>query len=47
MDKVEPAEGILCRIFEDHGQIDRDRAEHVLKVIGAVFKVDSIGISRD
>jgi hypothetical protein len=44
--KVKPA-GDVLRGVKDRGQIGRQRVEHLVQVIGAVLKVDGIGIDRD
>ena len=45
--KIKPAGDVLRGVVKDHGHIDRQRAEHLVQVIGAVLKVDGVGIERD
>ena len=45
--KIKPAGDVLRGVIEDRGQISRQRVEHLVQVIGAVLKVDGVGIDRD
>jgi hypothetical protein len=45
--KINPAGHVLGGVVEDHGDIDRQSAEHLAYVIGAVLKVEGVGIKRD
>ena len=45
--KIKAAGDVLRGIIEDHGHIDRQRAEHLVQVIGTILKVDGVSIERD
>ena len=45
--KIKPAGDVLRGIVEDRGHIDRQGAEHLVQVIGAILEVDGIDIERD
>ena len=43
--KIKAPGDILRRIVEDHGQVDRERAEHLVQMISTVLEVDGVGIN--
>ena len=45
--KIKSAWSVLCSIVENQDHIDRERAEHLVQVIGAVLKIDGVGINGD
>jgi hypothetical protein len=45
--EIKPAGDVLGGIVKDHGHVDRKSIEHLGQVIGAVLKVDGVGINWD